>query len=65
MSKASFGRIYGMIKDHNRYNPTNNSPRVDIKVQLAIVLEKLAFNGNAASYSRIGRRSGVGSKSKT
>lgn len=62
MSKSSFFKLIDLIKDDSEYQPKGNKPQVDIRLQVAIVLERLGVDGNGASFSRLARRSGVGSK---
>ncbi|OAD74541.1 hypothetical protein PHYBLDRAFT_144978 [Phycomyces blakesleeanus NRRL 1555(-)] len=60
MSKTSFNKLYNMVKDHAFYQSPATSKQIDVKLQLAIILEQLRSSGNDAAFSRIARRSGVG-----
>lgn len=62
MSKSSFYKLIDMIKDHHLYQPKDGKPQRDIRLQVAIVLERLGTNGNGGSHSRLARRCGVGRK---
>lgn len=53
-----------MIMDHEAYKSTSKNPQTDVRLQMAIVLEKLGSNGNGVSHGKLARRSGVASKSQ-
>ncbi|OAD68786.1 hypothetical protein PHYBLDRAFT_173201 [Phycomyces blakesleeanus NRRL 1555(-)] len=60
MFKSSFNKLYEIIKDHSLYKSPKGHKQTDVKLQLALVLERLGSDGNAVSYSRLAQRSGVG-----
>lgn len=63
MSKASFNKLYHILKDHPNYQRASSMSRMtDVRLQIAVVLERLGTFGNGASCGRLARRSGIGSK---
>lgn len=62
MDKSSFDALYNLIEDHPLYESSDQRPQTDIRLQLAIVLERLGTYGNGTSVQKLARRSGVGSK---
>ncbi|OAD66802.1 hypothetical protein PHYBLDRAFT_174828 [Phycomyces blakesleeanus NRRL 1555(-)] len=59
MSKVSFEKLYNIVKGHYLYKSSPNAPQTNVKFQLTIVFEQLGSDSNAASYSRIARRSDI------
>ena len=62
MSKASFEKLIDMIKTHRLYQLVNGHPQKDIKLHVAVVLERLGSNGNGTGQSRLARRCGISGK---
>ncbi|KAI9356416.1 hypothetical protein BD770DRAFT_107038 [Pilaira anomala] len=62
-SKASFNKLYHLLKDHPNYQSTSPMSRMtDVRLQMAVVLERLGTFGNGSSCGRLARRSGIGIK---
>lgn len=62
MDRNSFNALYNLIKDHPLYQSNGTRPQTDVRMQMAIVLERLGSYGNGSSIAKLARRSGVGSK---
>lgn len=60
MSRESFEKLIELIKDNHVYNSSDH-PQVDIRLQVAVVLEKLGCDGNGVSLNRPARKYGIGS----
>lgn len=62
MDRSSFDALYRKIKDHELYKSSPKNPQMDIKIQMAVVLDRLGTYGNGSSLEKIARRAGISSK---
>lgn len=63
MNRESFEKLIELIEDNHIYNSSDH-PQVNIRLQVAFVLEKLGCDGNGVSLNRFARKYGTGSGCK-
>lgn len=59
VSPATFDRLVEMLEPSPEFHNNSNNPQIEVRIQLAIVLNRLGHYGNAASVIQIADWAGV------
>lgn len=62
MDRDSFDALFKILRDHPVYQSTYQNPQTDIRLQMAVVLERLGLNNNDGSSKQLAKKYGVSSK---